>query len=235
MKIKAKLMGAFLAGLFGVGVMTSASAAPIVLDFEGIGNTTAVNNFYNGGTDNSGRSGTNYGIGFSNTSLAIIDQDAGGTGNFANEPSPNTVLFFLSGGAATMNIAAGFDTGFSFFYSSDRNGFVNVYDGLNGTGNLLTTLTLSRNIGSCQGDPTGEYCNFTPIGVTFNGTARSIDFGGTADHIAFDQVTFGSAIAGDTTGSTPSDPSSNVPEPTTTALLGLGMMGFLVSRHKKAA
>jgi hypothetical protein len=76
-----------------------------------------------------GHRGTNYGINFSSTSLGSIDRDAGGTGNFANEPSANTIVAFLVGSAATMNVAAGFDTGFSFFYSSKENGFVNVYDG----------------------------------------------------------------------------------------------------------
>src|SRR5690242_20191664 len=91
-----------------------ARAAVVVLDFEGLQNLEAVNNFYNGGTGGNGSGpGTNYGIEFSTNSLAIIDADAGGSGNFGHEPSPDTILFFLSGGAATMNVAAGFDTGFS--------------------------------------------------------------------------------------------------------------------------
>src|SRR4051812_3801536 len=105
--------------------------ASIVLTFEGVGNLASVNNFYNGGTDSVGNSGTNYGINFSSNSIGNIDADAGGGGNFANEPSPSTDLIFLSGGAATMNVAAGFDTGFSFYYSGNEPGFVNVYDGLN--------------------------------------------------------------------------------------------------------
>ena len=230
-KNKNIVVRAFIAGLLGAGCIANAAAAPTVLTFEGIGDSAAVNNFYNGGTDSLGHSGTNYGIGFSGTSLGLIDQDAGGTGNFANEPSASTVLFFLSGGAATMNVDAGFTTGFSFYYASDSAGFVNVYDGLNGTGNLLSTLNLTRNIDGCSGDPTGFYCNWTAVGVTFDGTARSIDFAGTANHIGFDNVTFGSAIAGDT-----SDPvTGSVPEPTTTALLGLGLLGVIASRKKKAA
>jgi hypothetical protein len=227
MKHRNKLISGFFMTVVGFGCFQNANAETIVLDFEGVGSGAAVNNFYNGGTDSSGRSGNNFGISFSNQSLGSIDRDAGGGGNFANEPSPNTALFFLSGGAATLNIAAGFDTGFSFFYSSAGSGFVNVYDGLNGTGNLLTTINLGRNIDSCSGDPTGEFCRFDPIGVNFSGIGRSIDFGGTANQIGFDNVTFGSATAGGSTGA------GDVPEPATTALLGLGFLSFFAFQRKK--
>src|SRR5688572_20093730 len=85
-----------------------APAAVTVLDFEGVGDYNPVGNFYNGGA------GTNYGIEFSPNALGLVDADAGGNGNFGGEPSPDTALFFLTGAAATMNVAAGFTTGFSF-------------------------------------------------------------------------------------------------------------------------
>lgn len=137
-------------------VAVPSSADVIVLNFEGIANQTAVGNFYNGGA------GTNYGIEFSPATLAIIDADSGGTGNFANEPSPNTIMFSLNANNAILNVAAGFDTGFSFFYTSSTAAAVNVYDGLNATGNLLGTLPLSAqfNVG-CTGDPSGQFCNWT--------------------------------------------------------------------------
>src|SRR5690606_29252649 len=96
-------------GLAGVILLAAggAQAAPIVLDFEGVANLVLVNDFYNGGTDSEGNSGTNYGIGFTSTATAAIDADAGGTGRFANEPSPNTAITFLEGGTAIMNVAAG--------------------------------------------------------------------------------------------------------------------------------
>jgi hypothetical protein len=43
-------------------IVAPAAADPIVLDFEGIGNQAAINNFYNGGTDSLGNSGVNYGV-----------------------------------------------------------------------------------------------------------------------------------------------------------------------------
>ena len=219
-----------------LGAATLAFAAPaqadiVVLDFEGVGDQVAVNDFYNGGTDGAGNSGTNYGINFSRTSLGIIDEDAGGSGNFANEPSASTVLFFLSGGAATMNVAAGFSTGFSFYYAGNatNTGSVRVYDGLNGSGNILATLVLQPNGGNCSGDPNGTpFCNFTAFGVTFDGVAKSVDFGGVANQIAFDNITLGS--------STPGNPGvPGVPEPTTWAMLiaGFGLVGAAMRRRTR--
>ena len=208
----------------------SAQAATIVLDFEGVGDQVGVNEFYNGGTDGAGNSGTNYGISFSTTSLGLTDADVGGSGNIANEPSGESVLFFLSGGAATMNVAAGFDTGFSFFYSGAFDGSVSVFDGLNGTGNLLATLNLPAQNGvGCTGDPNGGYCNWTNIGVAFSGIAQSVNFGGSANYIVFDDVTLGSVIAGGGGGA--------VPEPATWAmmLLGFGAIGFSMRRRKQIA
>lgn len=202
----------------------TATAAPIVLDFEGVGDLAAVNDFYNGGTDAAGNSGTNYGINFSGTSLGIVDSDAGASGNFGNEASPSTVLFFTSGGAATMNVAAGFDTGFSFFYSSSQLGFVNVYDGLDATGNLLASLQLTATVGACSGDPSGSFCQFSPVGVTFAGIARSVDFGGSANAIGFDDITLGSVDPGN-----PSD----LPEPATLALSMLGLAGLAASHRRR--
>lgn len=206
----------------GIFAAPFASAVPI-LTFEGVVNYAAVNDFYNGGTDSSGNAGINYGVSFSATSLAAIDADAGGSGNFANEPSGDTVIFFLSGAAATMNIANGFDTGFSFFYASSEAGFVNVYSGLNATGSLLATISLTRNIDGCVGDPNGTFCRFSPVGVTFNGTAHSVDFGGTANQIAFDNITIGSEVAG-----TPGD----IPEPASLGLALIGLAGLVATRRR---
>lgn len=216
------------AALAAVTAAGSAQASTIVLDFEGVGDFSAVNEFYNGGTDSAGNSGTDYGISFSTTSLGLVDIDAGGSGNIANEPSADTVLFFLSGGAATMNVAAGFETGFSFFYSSSEAGSISVYDGLDGTGTLLASLALPAQFSvGCTGDPAGSYCNWTNIGVAFAGVARSVNFGGSADNIAFDDVTLGSTIAG----------GGAVPEPGTWAmmLLGFGAIGYSLRRRKQSA
>ena len=204
-----------------------AQAEVIVLDFEGIGDQANINDFYNGGTDSMGNSGTDYGIGFGSNTLGIIDADAGGTGNFANEPSADTVMFFLTG-TAVLNYAAGFDTGFSFFYSSSTVASVFVYDGLDATGNLLATLDLSaQGFDNCSGDPNGQFCNWSPVGASFAGTAYSIDFGGTVNQIGYDDITFGSATAGGG-----DDDPTPAPAPAGLALLGLGLA--LISKKRLA-
>lgn len=189
-----------------------AQAAVIVLDFEGIGDLNSVGSFYDTAPQD-------FDITFSPNALAIVDADAGGSGNIGGEPSPDTVLFFLTGPAATLNVANGFDTGFSFFYSAINNpGFVRVYDGLNATGNLLATVNLSVTPSNGAPDPNGQFSPFLPIGVSFSGIARSVDFGGTVNQIAFDNITFGSA--------TPGGGSTSTPEPgSLLGLLGLGAFG----------
>lgn len=185
-----KVCLSIVAGLFNV----SASASVIVLDFEGSGNNAQLLNFYNAGTDSQGISGTDYGIRFGPDALSLRDKDAGGTGNFANEPSPNTVMFFTTG-SAILNYDLGFDTGFSFFYSAKYAARVLVYDDLNASGNLLASINLlPQYADNCMGDPTGTFCNWTPVGASFDGVAKSVDFGGTVKHTGYDNVTFGSAI-----------------------------------------
>ena len=207
------------------GYAAPAAADVIVLDFEGLDDLEAIGGFYNGGTSENGNSGTDFGIEFSADTLAIIDEDAGGSGNFGNEPSPDTVLFFLEGDRAVMNVAAGFEDGFSFFYTTlTENAFVNVYSGLDGTGDILATLTLGPNSQNCTGDPNGQFCNFEAIGATFAGVAFSVAFGGVANQVAFDDITFGSAVAG-----------GEIPIPGAIPLFLTGAAGITALRRRRAA
>ena len=205
-----------------LGATGAASAAVITLDFEGVGNFASINNFYNGGTDSRGNSGTNYGVAFNSNALGLVDSDAGGSGNFGNEPTPDTVLFFTTG-SAILNYAPGFTTGFSFFYSTvNFGGTVSVYDDVNATGNLIGTISLAP-LGAGPGDPTGDYSNWATGSLGFSGTAKSIDFGGTVNEVAYDNITFGSTR-----------PDNTVPEPTTLALLSGALLGGAVVRRRKA-
>lgn len=124
-----------------------------------------------------------------------------------------------------MNVATGFDTGFSFYYSAvDVTGVVNVWSGLDGTGSLLASLQLpltgdGAGLPDCFGT---NFCPYLPMGVAFSGTAMSVDFAGTADEIGFDNITLGS----DT-------PTGAVPEPGTWALMlvGFGFVGSAMRRR----
>ena len=193
MKFASFCSKAALGVLLAAGAMPAFAQSTTTLTFEGLRDFETVNQYYNGGTGGNGSGpGTNYGVSFSANALALIDSDAGGSGNFGGEPSPDTILFFTSGEAATLTVPAGFTTGFSFYYASGVVGTVRVYDGPNATGNVLATLSLPATPMN-GGDPTGTFGPFMPIGVSFNGTARSVDFGGAPDQIGFDNITLGAS------------------------------------------
>ena len=224
-KPKVSLLTIFAALLLGLTQM-KAEAAPIVLTFEGLGDQEPVENFYDGGLGGNGSGpGQDFDITFSSNALAIIDEDAGGIGNFGGEPSPDTVLFFLTGSATTMNVSSGFDTGFSFFYSAIHNpGVIRVYDSVDATGNVLATLNLPLTPVNGAPDPTGAFSPLVSFGVSFSGVAKSVDFGGTINQIGFDNITLGSATPGGT-----------VPEPGTIVLVASGLVGLALWRRKHIA
>jgi hypothetical protein len=221
---------------FGVSVAAlmaaSAASATIDLNFEGINATypsgyAFINNFYNGGTSSDGTSGPNYGITFSSNAQAIclnsLSVVCSNTSRGGLAPgSAEGGLFFLSGTSTFMDIAAGFTTGFSFNYAepNTQGGFVTVWDGLDGTGNMLASISLSLTASNCPGY-SAAYCPFFPIGVAFSGTAHSIEFGGVANFVVFDDVTFGSVTPG-------------IPEPSTWAMMMLGLAGLGMAGRRRA-
>jgi hypothetical protein len=114
------------------------------LDFEGLQDNEPILQYYDGGYGGLGSGpGPDYGVTFGSDALALIDADAGGSGNFGGEPSPSTAMYFLTG-SAILNVPAGFNTGFSFSYTAiNEPGTVVVYAGPNATGNVLSTINLN--------------------------------------------------------------------------------------------
>ena len=110
-----------LFGLIAVALVIGVvgAQASIVLDFAGLQNLEPIMNYYNGGLGGLGSGpGPNLGIVFGADSLAIISADRGGTGNYSLNPGVN-IASFLTGTGDIMDVAAGFDTGFSFYYSAE--------------------------------------------------------------------------------------------------------------------
>lgn len=210
-----RILSASAAAALVLAIASPAKSQVVQLDFEGIvsatGQTTAIDNFYSA-----------LGVEFLGNALAIcsrfevngIPPLADCEGNFLNNPAPgSSIMIFLDAPQTGFNFAAGFDTGFSFFYGSPFDaGSLQIFDGLDGTGNLLASLDLAPtpNPDDC---PTFG-CRFDAAGVAFAGTAQSVIFSGVANRIAFDNITFGSANP------------NIVPEPSTYALMAVGLAGL---------
>jgi hypothetical protein len=188
-----------------------AAQATNVLTFGGFQQPyETILNYYNGGFGGSGSGpGPNYGVVFGPDALALPN---GPSSNVSNEPQGSTAsMIFLSGPGDVMDVAAGFTTGFSFFYAAPfYTGTVQVYSGLDGTGTQLASLFLNTNGSFCG---TLTYSCWTPIGVSFSGTAQSAIFSGTANYIAFSNVTLGS-------------PNPGTPEPGKLVMFGSGVLGL---------
>ncbi len=226
-------------------IAAPAVATPIYLDFENIApypnsSDVLINDFYNGGTSSIGTSGTNYGVQFTSEALLLCLNTAGtdcsntSRGGQGISSSAFGALFFPSANP-TMNVAAGFDTGFSFVYSDPFavGTTVNVYDGLNGMGSLLTSATLP---GTPQAgcDATiadgANYCPFNSYSVAFSGIAKSVVFGGPTNRQVFDDFTFGSVTVGGG-----GEDVSAAPEPAAWGMMlaGFGAIGATLRRRRR--
>ena len=210
-----KLLGVVMLLLIGT---LAAHATTEVLTFSGFQQPyEQILNYYNGGFGGSGTGpGPSYGVVFGPDALALPN---GSGSNVENEPLGATgSMIFLSGSGDIMDVAAGFTTGFSFYYAAPYyTGSVTVYDGLDGTGSVLATLNLAENGSYCDGIL--AYTCWSEVGVSFAGTAMSVDFSGTANYIAFSDVTLGS-------------PQVPTPEPSAFLMLGPAVAAAGLVRRK---
>jgi hypothetical protein len=236
-----------------VAIASPANAAPTVLDFEGLLDLELVQGFYDGTGGSKGSVyGKDLGISFSGNVISLKDIDAGGrSGDFGGEPSPDNIIFFRDGSAATMNVADGFRDGFSLFYSAvvaagsppSNRGQVKLFEGLDGQGSLLAQFDLPSTPSFGAPDPNGEFSPFVPIGTTFQGLARSVLLEGQARTIGFDNLTLGSAtplsgifepdipdIPDDMSPINPDQPPRKVPEPG--GLIALGALGVWMLKRR---
>jgi len=191
-----------IAAILFVPILVSAQTTTFTLTFENLLDNEPVANYYNGGLGGQGSGpGPNYGVIFGSGALASISAAVGGSGNFDNSPSGTTSMYLCSGqgcssqsggtAALVMSVPAGFTNGFSFYYASgNSSGSVTVYDGTDGTGNVLATLTLQATGALC--DSNYYYSCWKTVGVTFSGTARSVNFAGADNGIGFANITIGS-------------------------------------------
>ena len=153
-----------------------ASSSAEVLTFDGLASNERLQQYYNGGAGSLGSVGPDYGVVFNTDARALRDSDAGGSGLFANEPSASGVLIFQSAsGAAVVNMPDGISDALSLSYSASREASVTVYDGADGTGAILASVTLAENWqdGGCTGDPTGAYCHWDRIDIPFPSDPRT--------------------------------------------------------------
>jgi hypothetical protein len=216
---------------------TCSFAADVTLTFEGIGDLAAVGSYYNG----AGGTAVNFGVTFGTLAYGVVDTDAvpAGNGNFAGNPSGVTALLLYNpadplatiAGFTIMNYASGFAGDFSFSYSAIEAVVVELFDGLNGTGNRvgLGTFVGQYNAGPCANDPnvSGAFCNWTRQGVMNTGLAKSVKLSSNLNQTLFDDLTFAA--------SAPSTGGSGVPEPATLALVGAALLGVAASRRAKKA
>jgi hypothetical protein len=175
-----------------------------LLNFIGLQSGQPVGTFYDG----SGTAGTpNYGIFFSSNFIGLRPSSLNlGAGSLGPDPN-STPYIYISNSTlpGVMNVENGFTSGLNFFYASLANETVTVWSGINGTGTVLASMTLSA---SCLGSPTG--CLWFDTGLHFSGTAQSVTFSGPGNSIGLSNITLGQSITA-------------VPEPSSIYLFGIGL------------
>jgi hypothetical protein len=186
------------AGLFGTA---QAFAAPVTIDFEAFDGQygEVIGNYY-----------SSQGVTFGADAVSLSNNDGLG-GYYPNENhSAAAIMFPTSAGNASLNFATGFKSA-TFSYLANDAAQVGVYDGLNGSGNLVYTFNLVAS---------SAWTEITNLSA-FSGVGQSIAFGdGFSVNAGFDDVTL-----------------APVPLPAAAWLLlsGLGGLGAFARRRRQTA
>ncbi len=206
--MKLKLISALAAGL-----LSAAPAFSLTLDFQDVGAYNFVQEYYNGGTNDAGLTGTNYGVSFGLDILGMTNDEF--FTYYDNAPNPGAIAAVGADGA--LNVAAGFTGNVSFSYTATAATTVTVFSGLNGTGIELGTFNLAATNGACSEEL--PFCSWDIAALSLAGTAHSIQFGGTTGVAGFDNITI-----------------APVPVPAAGWLMlsALGGVGALARRKQKA-
>lgn len=163
-----KLIPIFAAAV-SIFAASSASAALVTANFDGVASFSAVGSAYAAS-----------GLVFDTEAIAIDGTDATLATPFTAHSGTNAMFSPFS--ATVMNVADGFVGDVSFWYSSITGSTtVSVFDGLNATGSVLSSFTLASN--------STAYELFSLASQSFSGVGYSISFGGNDGQIAYDDVT----------------------------------------------
>lgn len=153
--------GAGTKGVKTLGEPSLRQAGITTITFEGVGNLNPV--------------GTQSGVVFASAWVGAVDSDAGGTGNFANEPSPDTAPSWdgTPTQVQTRITLPNAVNQVSFYYCLNTNeaSSVAVYyydqsDTLLGTKSMdVCGADLCGN--NCTGDPNGDFCSWTKLTANY--------------------------------------------------------------------
>jgi hypothetical protein len=181
--------GAGAAALLISLVLAPHAVGAVLLDFEGVENAKQVYNFYAGG---GGGPTKNYGITFGTAAAGAVDADANPMGyNIANEPSPNTTVFWEGDESQAFFTVPGGFLELSFQYASLFDVTATVYDGPDQSGRAIATTSLPPP-GSCDqsvcGDPMGTFGVWSNATVAFAGVAQSVGFSPSTSFLFVDDV-----------------------------------------------
>ena len=218
----------FLLAAIASAAIAAPASATVTMNFESISALSGIQilNFYNGGTASNGATGANLGVSFATNATTLCLNTPGhpcsaaSRGGLGDPASALTGMLFQTGTSTSLSDTAGFTSGISFFYVANAAGTVQIFDGVNGTGNLLASLGLSTNAVGCRAPYNADFCPFSLATLGFSGTGRSVVFGGTAGHIVFDDISLGVV---------------SLPEPASWAmmLIGFAAAGSVLRRNRR--